>query len=138
MHRGSIANNYHSDSQSELFTKNNMKVIICGSRSLTELRYAVAAVKESGFNIEEVISGAARGIDTLAKEYASINGLDLTVMYPNWAKRGRSAGYHRNTRMLKYADAVIAIWDGSSKGTNHTISEAKKMGLQVYIKTIKV
>ena len=43
------------------------------------------------------------------------------------------AGYLRNKQMAEYADALIAFWDGESKGTKHMIDLAKKNGLKVRI-----
>lgn len=35
--------------------------------------------------------------------------------------------------MGDYADALIALWDGQSKGTKGMIDYAKKKGLEVYV-----
>lgn len=35
--------------------------------------------------------------------------------------------------MANYAEALIAIWDGQSKGTKMMIDIANKKGLKVYI-----
>ena len=51
----------------------------------------------------------------------------------DWDKFGKSAGYKRNEQMGNHADALIAIWDGKSKGTMHMISIAKKLDLNIYI-----
>ena len=39
---------------------------------------------------------------------------------------GRAAPLKRNEEMVTLCDAVLAIWDGASKGTKYTIDFAKK------------
>jgi hypothetical protein len=109
-----------------------MKVIIAGSRGFTNPNIVVAAVVKSQFSITEVVSGGARGIDRFGEQYAKDNNIAVKRFLPDWSK-GRGAGLARNVDMAKYADALIAIWDGESRGTAHMIREAEKHGLKVYI-----
>lgn len=44
-----------------------MKVIIAGSRTLHSYDLVVRAVKDSGLQITEVVSGGARGVDRLGE-----------------------------------------------------------------------
>lgn len=109
------------------------KVIIAGSRNIQDFNLVVEAINSSGIYIDEVVSGGAVGVDSLGEKYAKSNGIDLTVFYPNWIGRGRSAGHHRNRKMGDYADALIAVWDGESKGTKGMIEYMKKLGKQVFV-----
>lgn len=109
-----------------------MRVIIAGSRTITNYNILESAVYNSQFVITEVVSGGAAGVDTLAIEYAYENDLLLTVFLANWEKYGRRAGLQRNHTMAKNADALIAIWDGQSRGTANMIEEATRLKLQVY------
>jgi hypothetical protein len=84
------------------------------------------------FDITEVVSGGARGVDRLGEEFAVAHHLHVKRFLPNW-KLGRGAGFIRNIEMAEYADALIAIWDGVSRGTAQMIREAKKRGLRVYV-----
>lgn len=43
------------------------------------------------------------------------------------------AGYQRNERMAVYADALVAFWDGKSKGTKHMIELMEELGKPVVI-----
>lgn len=114
-----------------------MRVIIAGSRSITDYQIVEEAVKESGLEISVVISGAARGVDRLGEEYALRHGILLERYPADWDKHGRSAGYVRNTEMAGKADALIAIMDKEgSKGTKHMIQEANKRGLIVHVKLV--
>jgi hypothetical protein len=73
-----------------------------------------------------VISGGAYGADSLAEKWAKENNIETLIFYPDWDKYGKSAGYIRNEEIVKASDAVIAFWDGTSKGTEHSINLARK------------
>ena len=112
-----------------------MKVIIAGSRTITKLSDVIWAVVHSGFygKITEVVSGKAKGVDNLGETWAYYNDIPVKSFPADWNEHGRSAGYKRNAQMAAYADALIAIWDGESKGTKHMIDIAKKKGLKVFV-----
>lgn len=110
-----------------------MKTIIAGSRDIMD-KYVVSwAVHDSIFKVTEIVSGGARGVDRLGEDYAEERGIPLKICPANWTKFGRAAGYIRNEEMAKYADALIAVWDGESKGTGHMIDLAHKHNLEVYV-----
>lgn len=93
------------------------------------------ALEASGYYASEIVSGGARGVDTLGEEYAIRNGILLTrfpVSDADWRANPR-AGHARNERMAKYAHALVACWDGRSGGTRHMISIARSYMLLVYI-----
>jgi predicted Rossmann fold nucleotide-binding protein DprA/Smf involved in DNA uptake len=113
-----------------------MKVIIAGSRDIQNYSLIVDAVEESGFSVTHVISGGASGVDQLGEQYAINLHLNLTIFEADWEQHGRSAGPRRNKQMASEADALVAIWDGKSKGTKNMIELARKFGLKVYVKTI--
>jgi len=110
-----------------------MKVIIAGSREITSMHYVNLAIQESGFDITEVVSGGARGVDQLGERWAKEHGIPIKRFLPNWEKYGKKAGPLRNKLMSLYADALIAVYDGESKGTKNMIETANKRGLQVYV-----
>jgi hypothetical protein len=113
-----------------------MKVIIAGSRGITDLRDIVRAIEDSGFEITKVISGTARGVDQLGEEYARIQNIPVKQFPADWDTHGKSAGYKRNVIMADYADALIAIWDGKSRGTAHMITIANNKRLKIYVHEI--
>lgn len=114
-------------------SSNDMKVIIAGSRDCTDMKILLEAINESKFNISEVISGGARGADALGELWAKNNNIPLKIFPADWSI-GKSAGYIRNKQMAEYGNALIALWNGESKGTNHMIEIAKKLNLVVYVK----
>ena len=83
----------------------------------------------------EIISGGAKGIDTLAEKYADENNIPKLIIKPEYAKYGKSAPLRRNKTIVENSDILVAIWDGSSNGTKFAIDYAKKIGktLELYI-----
>ncbi len=112
-----------------------MKAIIAGSRTICDLRLIEQAVAASGWrdDIAEVVSGCAAGADSLGEIWAQ-SALKKIARFPaDWDRYGRGAGYIRNTQMAKYADVLIALWDGQSRGTQHMITTMKKLGKPVFV-----
>lgn len=110
-----------------------MKTIIAGGRDITDYGLVCEAVKASGIEITEVVSGCARGVDRLGERWAGKNGVHVESFPAQWTKFGKAAGPLRNAEMAAYADALIAIWDGQSKGTKDMIEQAEKCGLHVFV-----
>lgn len=112
-----------------------MKCIIAGSRSIHQYIVLATAIDESGWHddITEVVSGGARGVDTLGEEYAYKTHKKLMIFPADWDIYSKSAGIRRNNLMANYADALLAVWDGKSKGTAHMIEAARRKGLKVYV-----
>jgi hypothetical protein len=104
----------------------NFKVIIAGSRGFSNYKLLreqcnkYLREKRKTSNII-IVSGHARGADTLGEKYAQDEGFALEIYPAQWKKLGKQAGYRRNEQMAEVADALIAFWDGSSKGTKHMI-----------------
>lgn len=110
-----------------------MKVIIAGGRDkyLDPIEIQ-EVVHQSGFIVSEVVCGGASGIDASGARYAKVMGIPCRVFDADWDTHGRAAGPIRNSYMAKYADALILIWDGSSKGSADMLKKAKSKELQVY------
>lgn len=103
-----------------------MKCIIAGSRTINDYVFVCNMIKESNYNITEVICGAAIGIDSLGARWADENNKICRKMPANWKKYGKAAGPIRNDEMGKIADCAIIIWDGKSKGAKNMIEVMKK------------
>lgn len=110
-----------------------MKVIIAGSRSITDYARVEKAVRDSGFTITEIIGGEAAGVDTLGKLYAIRNRIKYVGVPADWAKHGNSAGMVRNSMMAAQADALVAVWDGVSAGTTHMVRTMKTLKKPVFV-----
>jgi predicted Rossmann-fold nucleotide-binding protein len=124
-----------------------MKVIICGGRDFNNYDQVKKAVINSGFEITEVVSGGAKGADSLGERWAKENNVPVKLFPADWnnikakgaiikvnqwhKKFNSRAGLDRNELMALYADALIAM-DGGS-GTADMIKRATKHELAVYI-----
>jgi hypothetical protein len=124
--------------QNSAYEDNIMKTIIAGSRDVTDYEYVTQACRDCGWEITSVVSGTAKGVDILGERYAEENGLPLFRFPADWTRYGKRAGYIRNSKMASVADALVAVWDGSSRGTEHMINIAKETGLKVYVKIVPV
>ena len=113
-----------------------MRTIIAGSRDITDQYIVDSAIAESNISITSVVCGEARGVDLLGKRWAKRSRIPVASFPAQWGVHGKAAGFIRNTEMAENADALIAIWDGSSRGTKMMIDIAKKKGLVVFVKTV--
>lgn len=110
------------------------KVIIAGGREfndyeLLKARVDAALCMKSQSHKIVIVSGKARGADALGERYAVERGYEISAHPADWDAYGKSAGYRRNAEMAQEADALIAFWDGKSRGTKHMIDLAEKAGL---------
>lgn len=114
-----------------------MKVLVCGSRRFGDPFNASLAIDERIQNLPSgttVIHGGALGTDQIAAEAASRTGHTVEAFYADWDTHGKRAGVIRNLAMLdQKPEFVLAFWDGESKGTHHTISEARRRNIPVEI-----
>lgn len=117
-----------------------MKLIIAGSRSIEDSKFVHSVldgiVMDYFPNVTEIVSGGARGVDTIAKTWAAQLGLRMTVFLADWNEYGKAAGVIRNKQMADYVKpdgGLIAIWDGKSRGTTRMIEYAMGCGLDVVI-----
>ena len=118
-----------------------MKTIIAGSRGLgyRDLLFALAACPWAS-EISSVVTGGARGIDTAGAAWAGTKRIPVEIYPAKWQKGGRynpRAGYERNRTMaaLPGVAALLAVWDGVSRGTADMIQIALAQGLRVYVHT---
>ena len=106
-----------------------MKVAVIGSRGLHIADLGVYLPEGT----TEIVSGGSKGIDTCAREYAQAIGLKLTEFLPDYGRYKRAAPLVRNRAIVEAADLVVALYDGQSRGTLHTINCAKKFGKPVEV-----
>lgn len=110
-----------------------MKVIVAGSRTINDYSIVKQAWIDSSFDITAVVSGGARGVDRCGEMLAEELGVSIYRFQPDWASFGKRAGIIRNTQMGDFADALVAVWDGASKGTAHMINYMKKLDKPVFV-----
>lgn len=110
-----------------------MRVIIAGSRTISDKATLFQALSLFKGSITQVVSGTASGADKLGENWAIANKVPLRKFPAEWNKYGKAAGYKRNEEMAQNADALIALWDGISRGTKHMIDIALDHGLIVLV-----
>lgn len=112
------------------------RVIIAGGRDFNDfdlLKQKMDKLLSNVIGDIAIVSGMARGADSLGARYAALKGYALYNFPADWDKYGKSAGYRRNEEMARNADALVAFWDGKSKGTKHMIDIARLHGLKVRV-----
>lgn len=119
------------------------RVIIAGGRDFNDykrlnkildrvLKTALHRFNE-GVDQLEIAEGGALGADMGGRLYAIAEGIPFKTFEADWNTHGKSAGYIRNKKMANYSDALVAFWDGRSKGTKMMIDLAYEYGLEVRI-----
>jgi hypothetical protein len=127
------------------------KLIIAGSRSISDMKVLEKAITYFDIKVEdikEVVSGLAFGVDTLGKWWgekhnipvkefpAKWNDLETPPVYIKENKHGKYnclAGIVRNKQMGDYADKLLCIWDGESKGSEQMIEYMKELKKEVMV-----
>jgi hypothetical protein len=125
-----ILNHWKIPDDAKLF-----KVIVAGSRGFNDYEFLKQRLDFllSKTPYPLIVSGAARGADQLGERYAKERGLPYQQFPAEWNKYGKMAGPLRNQQMVNYADALVAFWNGKSRGTKNVIELAQKHHLQVRI-----
>lgn len=110
-----------------------MRVLVCGSRDWSDIhtiRMRLLRLPPDA----TIVHGAAPGADTTAAWLAQDFGFTVEAHPADWKTHGKKAGVLRNIEMLDTEPhLVLAFWDGSSRGTAHTIREARKRGIPVEV-----
>lgn len=127
-----------------------MRVLVCGDRNwsdramidicLDQIKGALAYTDDPGYcppAALEIISGMARGADTLAAEWAEANAVPCHRFYARWKELGKKAGVLRNQQMLDEGnpELVLAFHDDldASKGTADMVKRAQRARVPVRV-----
>jgi len=121
-----------------------VRLLISGSRHYTDYsEFTRLLWQELNYEIDqavtEVISGGARGIDSLAVRWAQKTNVPFKVFNADWKRYGKVAGPKRNEEMCRYVSLsngwLIAFWDGSirNSGTANAILNGFRYGLNVRV-----
>lgn len=117
------------------------RVLVCGSRDWSDRGSISRALQRLPLDTTIVHGAASRksggveqSADMLADEIARSLRLDVEQYPADWRQWGISAGFKRNIEMLDSGvDKVIAFQRNLSRGTQHTINEARKRDIPVEI-----
>lgn len=124
--------------------ESNINIAIVGSRNFNN-KTILEKVLTEVISIEglpnNIISGGAKGADTLGYNWAkenNINTIIFTPKYKDFPKKVRKwmAPKERNTTIVENSDIVIAFWDMSSTGTKDTINKSVENGKKIYLYNI--
>ena len=113
------------------------KIIIAGSRTLDDRKDVIMKHLDKLLydkQIDYIISGKARGADSIGEEWAKVNNVNVIECPADWKNLGRKAGPIRNEYMSTLATHLIAFQDcreneQGSNGTNHMIRIATKKNI---------
>lgn len=112
-------------------------IAVVGSRTFTDRHRLYVALDGLTQDYRKdnvlIISGGARGADSLAEDWANESGVEIQVFEAEWDLYGKRAGMIRNSKIIALADIVLAFWDGTSKGTLDSINKARSAGKRVLI-----
>lgn len=110
-----------------------MKTIIAGGRDFTNSGRLTGVMITLPWEITQVVCGMAEGADLMGRNWALRHAVPVREFPPDWRRYGKSAGRVRNAEMVVHADALVAFWDGYSKGTKNIIDVALRNGLWILV-----
>lgn len=112
-----------------------MKLVVAGGRNFADKARVFRLLNKIHAEHPdlEIVSGLAKGADTLGKKWAKANGIKCYEFPAKWTTYGKRAGYLRNREMAEFASAVLVFWDGVSKGTQHMINLGHEYNLPVAV-----
>ena len=114
-----------------------MRVAVIGCREVSDYDEVMKRIKEElPKGCSEIVSGAAEGVDTIAKSVSEELNIPYTGFEPDYTKFGKSAPLVRNTQIVEYSDILLAYWDYKSDGTKYTIGEAIRLGRKILVVSI--
>lgn len=104
-----------------------MKLLVAGSRGVDDVEFIESMLDgfRKEYPLECIVSGLAKGPDTIAKNWADKNGIPVMEFPAEWDRFGKAAGPIRNSEMLKVSDCLLAFWDGKSSGTKDMIKKTQ-------------
>lgn len=130
---GKVTYQQCSECETKICSEDTFFCLVIGSRSFqnySQLKSKLDYLLKRQ-NKVVIVSGGARGADSLAERYAKEKNYVCLVYPANWEKFGRKAGYIRNAEMHAFIArqqkrGVVAFWDGKSPGTKQSIQLAQQ------------
>lgn len=110
--------------------KMGYKVIVCGGRDYLEKR-AIREYLDGLRAVSLVITGGARGVDSIADGWAEDRGIARAIFPANWTGEGRSAGHTRNQRMLELMRPHFIVAFPGGRGTQSMVDKARDRHVEV-------
>lgn len=110
-----------------------MKVLVCGGRDFANVAFIWTRLDRLHAErpITELIHGGARGVDTIAGDWAKTKpGIKRWVCKAEWEKHGKAAGPKRNARMLEWEPDLVVAFPGG-RGTADMVARARKVNIEI-------
>lgn len=134
--RASQTENQRPISDERLRDGADMKIVVAGSRNMPDAAEKVdSALRMSGwyYRVNVIVSGGSGNVDLAGEVWGREHGCVVRRFSADWGKHGKAAGPIRNRQMAEYSDALVAVWDGESKGTTNMILEMHRLNKPVFI-----
>jgi ABC-type Fe3+-hydroxamate transport system substrate-binding protein len=110
-----------------------MKLLVCGNRKYSWDNLAFMQNIILSYRPKEIISGGAKGADSMAAFIAEKYGIASIVVRADWDTYGKQAGIIRNEKMLRLKPDIVLAFNNSGKGTQHMIKIANDANIQVVV-----
>lgn len=113
-----------------------MNIAVVGSRDFMSLSLVRKLPPQLGLN-DVVITGGANAVDvTIEQECRKLN-IPVRIFRPQYqnfpAGQKHLAPLARNKEIVLRSDAMVAFWNGKSRGTKHAINLAIEKGITVIV-----
>lgn len=108
-----------------------MNIAVIGSRSFNN--YELVEYVLNQYQIGTIISGGARGTDTLAEMYADKHNIKKDIKKNDYPKYGKAGYQRRNEEIVRACDFILAFWDRKSNGTRNALKYAESIGKTYFI-----
>lgn len=115
------------DQIQEKIKGSRIRLGVVGSRDCTDYQLIKKEIDyfNSRLPIDLIVSGGARGVDSLAERWADENNVKKLIFYPDLSKGKR--GYAiRNQQIVDSSSHIIAFPSKKGKGTQITIGMARR------------
>ena len=112
----------------------NKRIAVVGSREFknwVQLKFVLDRTTKMD---DELVSGGALGVDSMAQRYAKENGLDIKIYYPKYARFGKGAAFIRNKTIVENSDLVLAFYRKNhfqEGGTANTAKHARDLNVSL-------
>jgi len=107
---------------------------VVGSREFTQWPMLRERIDHYIEEDDEIVSGGARGADSMAQRYCKEFGHDMQIKYPKYARNGPGATFIRNKVIVENSDLVLAFYSRGSfqkGGTANSAKWARELGVEL-------
>lgn len=132
--------------------KKTLTVLVCGGRDYGDIKQPDPVRLEQYFQVMKtlddlaasswprrpdggldvrIVSGAARGVDSVAIDWAKVNMVECLQFPADWEKHGKSAGAIRNKQMLDEGKPDLVVAFPGGRGTANMAKQARMRKIEM-------